>query len=61
MVDPTGFTVEQWGELREGIALGRGWLHPDGVRWIIPVEAPKTTKERWVRKGLPDKAIEVAH
>ena len=61
IVNPSVFThADQLAFLQERVATLRGWPHPDGVRWIVPVEAPTTTRGMWVRKGLPEGSVVVA-
>jgi len=61
MVDPTPLTNLQIAALNELVRIGQGWRHPDGVRWIVPVESPKTTREKCLREGWAKESIEVAH
>ena len=61
LVDPTPLTNLQIVALTEMVRVGRGWRHPDGVRWIVPVDGPKTIQEKCLREGWAKESIEVAH
>jgi hypothetical protein len=55
------FTHEsQASQLAEHIHLYRGWPHPDGVRWILPVESPSSTRQRLIASGWPEDAVAIA-
>lgn len=60
IIDPTGYTTDQQETLQQQVSANGGWLHPDDVHWIIPVPAPSTTRETFVRHGLPSTSIEIA-
>lgn len=61
IIDPGRFTHQsQASQLADHVHLYHGWPHPDGVRWILPVEQPRHTRERLIASGWPEGAIEVA-
>lgn len=61
IIDPTTYTPEQHQQLNQHAHTRGGWQHPDGTRWIIPVQAPTTTREQLIRSGLPPETITIAH
>jgi len=61
LVDPTPLTNLQIVALTELVRVGKGWRHPDGVRWIVPVEDPTRTRDKCFRKGWAKDSIEIAH
>lgn len=60
LVDPSGLGEKQAVELDNAVVFWKGWRHPDGVRWILPVQYPKTLKEKWIRQGWPVDSIQIA-
>ena len=60
VVDSTGYTADQYRLLHQHAEKNNGWLHPDGVRWIIPVLGPATSRGEMLRQGLPPESIEIA-
>ena len=61
IVNPTEFTATQKRELEKRVKAHAGWPHPDGIRWLLPVNSPNTTREKWVRAGWPSDSVEIAH
>lgn len=60
IIDPTTYTPEQHRQLNDRATQHNGWQHPDGTRWIIPVQGPTHTREQWIRQGWPPDSITIA-
>ena len=60
LIDPSHFDAAQASKCCAWSTEHRGWLHPDGVRWIVPVEMPTHKREGLIRDGWPAEAIIIA-